>query len=215
MVTPGRRLLVWLSLAAALAFQLGHLRSDSHLLMPVKGAAVGLLAAMLLLPPRTRECLWLAAILFFGALGDLLIESSIVLGAGCFFVGHCLAIAFYRRNRRAQPSPSQKALALALLVAVPLLAWLLPADRHLAPLAAVYALALAGMAASAWLSRYSRYNVGVGAMLFVASDLLIFARLGPLAGSIVPVLLIWPLYYLGQYMIALGVLRSLSPPPAA
>ena len=45
-------------------------------------------------------------------------------------------------------------------------------------------------------------------MLFAASDLLIFARLGPLAGSIVPTLLVWPLYVAGQAMIAYGVVRT-------
>jgi uncharacterized membrane protein YhhN len=67
---------------------------------------------------------------------------------------------------------------------------------------------LAAMAAAAWTSRFSRYSVGIGAMLFVASDLLIFARMGPLAQSQLPGMLIWPLYYAGQYLICFGVLRG-------
>ena len=46
-------------------------------------------------------------------------------------------------------------------------------------------------------------------MMFVASDLLIFARMGPLAGSAVPGLLIWPLYYFGQFLICTGVIATL------
>ena len=65
------------------------------------------------------------------------------------------------------------------------------------------------MAASAWLSSFPRYRVGLGAVLFVASDLLIFARLGVQAESAVPDLLIWPLYYFGQFLICLGVVGAL------
>jgi uncharacterized membrane protein YhhN len=75
---------------------------------------------------------------------------------------------------------------------------------------AVYAALLGAMAATAWISRFPRYRVGIGAMLFVASDLLIFARMGPLAGSAVPGMLIWPLYFAGQALVAWGVVQALS-----
>ena len=65
------------------------------------------------------------------------------------------------------------------------------------------------MAASAWISRFPRYRVGLGAVMFVASDLLIFAKMGPLAGSLIPVLLIWPLYFIGQALIAWGAVTTL------
>jgi uncharacterized membrane protein YhhN len=66
------------------------------------------------------------------------------------------------------------------------------------------------MAASAWISRFPRYLTGIGAMMFLGSDLLIFARLGPLAGSALPGLLIWPLYFAGQVLIAWGVTQTLK-----
>jgi uncharacterized membrane protein YhhN len=65
------------------------------------------------------------------------------------------------------------------------------------------------MAAAAWTSSFPRYRVGLGAVLFVASDLLIFARMGPLAASALPGLLVWPLYYFGQVLIATGVVGEL------
>ncbi len=46
--------------------------------------------------------------------------------------------------------------------------------------------------------------------MFVASDLLIFARLGPLATSPLPGLLIWPLYYFGQFLICIGVVGQFT-----
>ena len=92
----------------------------------------------------------------------------------------------------------------------PLLAFSFPTDRLAAPGIALYATGLAAMAAMAWLSDFPRSLVSFGALLFAVSDLLIFARLGPLAGSIVPDLLVWPLYFGGQAMIAWGVARSLA-----
>jgi len=74
---------------------------------------------------------------------------------------------------------------------------------------AVYALGLAVMAACAWISRFPRRMTGIGAVMFVVSDLLIFARMGVLAQSPLPDLLIWPLYYFGQFLICTGVVGEL------
>jgi uncharacterized membrane protein YhhN len=89
------------------------------------------------------------------------------------------------------------------------IAWSLPFDRSQAPILAIYALFLATMAAMAWSSSFPRYRVGTGAMLFVISDLLIFSEMGFLKNSAIPDWTIWPLYYLGQFMIATGVVRTL------
>ena len=98
---------------------------------------------------------------------------------------------------------------MALLVATPIISYLLPADRAAALPVALYALVLGGMAGMAWTSAFPRYRVGVGALLFVASDLLIFAQMGPLADGPLPGLTIWPLYYFGQFLICTGVVRWL------
>jgi hypothetical protein len=65
------------------------------------------------------------------------------------------------------------------------------------------------MASAAWMSHYPRYRVGTGAVLFVLSDWLIFARMGPYDLSPLTDLLIWPLYYAGQVMIATGIVQCL------
>jgi len=85
----------------------------------------------------------------------------------------------------------------------------LPADRGAAPGIALYAAGLGAMAASAWVSRFPRYRVGLGAVMFVASDLLIFSKMGPLAGARIPSILIWPLYFAGQALIAWGAVTTL------
>jgi len=74
----------------------------------------------------------------------------------------------------------------------------------------IYTAFVASMAAAAWISRFPRYRTGIGAMMFLASDLLIFARMGPLAGDAWVSLAIWGLYLGGQVLITLGVTRTLG-----
>ena len=174
-----------------------------------KGAGMALLAVYALRHAPGRDGKMLAAVMALGAAGDMAIEISLEAGAGCFFIGHVIAIALYARHRRPRLTQSQKAAAAALLLGTPLIAFLLPADRSAAPAVALYALALGGMAAAAWSSAFPRYRVGLGAVLFVASDLLIFARMGPLAASPLPGMLIWPLYYIGQLLICTGAVSRL------
>ena len=112
---------------------------------------------------------------------------------------------FYLRQRRKAPTPSQKLLAGALLLGTPLVSYLL----SLKPEIALYSLALGAMAAAAWMSRFPRYRVGTGAVLFILSDWLIFSRMGPISLEPAPSIFIWPLYYAGQLMIATGVVQTL------
>ena len=175
----------------------------------LKGAAVAFLAVYALVGHTGRDPRQIAVVMAFGALGDVLIELDIVWGALAFLAGHLIAIQLYWRHRRASLSASQKGLALTLMVLVPLIAFQLPADRAGAPGVALYALGLAAMAASAWTSSFPRYRVGLGAIMFVISDLLIFARMGVMADSAIPGLAIWPLYYIGQFLICTGVVDEL------
>jgi uncharacterized membrane protein YhhN len=100
-----------------------------------------------------------------------------------------------------------------LVPAVVITAYLLPADRSGAPGVAVYALGLSLMAATAWLSRFPRYRVGIGALMFVVSDLIIFGRNGPWPDNFATSLAVWGLYYFGQMLICVGVVGSAEKPP--
>lgn len=176
-----------------------------------KGAGVALLALWAASQPPSRDRWWLVAYLAFGALGDVVIETSGLRSGGlAFMAGHIVAIALFVRNRRARLSASQSALAVAFLILVPGIAFAMAPSGGQALGHAVYGLALGAMAAAAWVSRFSRYRVGLGAVMFVVSDMLIFARGGPLAGSIVPMVLVWPLYFSGQLLIAWGVVARLD-----
>ena len=168
-----------------------------------KGSGVGLLALWAATQARSLDGWLLAAALTLGTAGDMLLTThGLTVGAVAFFAGHCVATGLYLRHR-ARPWWIAAAVALAL----PALSWWLPADRGEAPGLAFYALGLGAMAGTALASRFAL--AGLGAALFVVSDLLIFARLGPLAHSPLPGLLVWPTYFAGQALIAWGVATGL------
>lgn len=202
-------------LAALLAglsyFGAQQLIAPSPGLIAWKGTGVALLALWAALQARNLDGWLIASVMGFGALGDVLIDATgLVPGAIAFLAGHMVAIWLFVRNRRVALAPTQRWLAILIVPSTVFIAWRLTENFAEAPGVALYSLALAVMAAMAWTSRFSRYSVGIGAMLFVISDLLIFARLGPLAESMLPGLLIWPLYFTGQAMIAMGVVRTLA-----
>lgn len=178
-------------------------------LMAWKGAGVALLALYALARHKGADSRQIAAVMAFGALGDVLIELVLEWGAVAFLIGHLIAIHLYWRHRRARLSPSQKLAGIAFAVLIPAISFMLPSDRAAAPGVALYALGLGLMTAAAWTSSFPRYRVGLGAVMFAVSDLLIFARIGPMAQSPLPNLLIWPLYYFGQFLICTGVLGEL------
>lgn len=170
-----------------------------------KGAGVAFLAAYAWAHHPSRNAHLLAIVMALGAIGDMVLEVNFASGAFAFLLGHLAAIALYLRNRRSFLTGSQKAAAITLLVGVPLISWQLTRG----PDVTLYALGLGGMAAAAWTSNFPRYRVGIGAIMFVVSDLLIFARMGPLSDSTLPEMLIWPLYYFGQFLICTGVIKTL------
>lgn len=178
-------------------------------LMVWKASAVGFLAIYAARRARSADGKLITLVLALGAAGDAAIEIDLVAGAVLFALGHAVAIALYMRNRRPRITISQRLTGLALLLATPLLAALLARPQENWQLASFYAALLGAMAAAAWTSRFPRYRVGVGAALFVASDLIIFAREAGAISDQVGHWTIWPLYYSGQFLIATGVVGRL------
>ncbi|MEQ1726639.1 MAG: lysoplasmalogenase family protein [Sphingopyxis sp.] len=187
-----------------------------------KGAGVALLALWALRNAPGRDGKIVAAVLALGAAGDVLIETvGLQAGAIAFAAGHVVAIALYLRYRRGALEPSQRALGIILIPTAIIIALATqgPIGDVLGRLGSgqesgiggllIYTALVSAMAATAWASRFSRYRVGIGAILFLASDLLIFASMGRFAGQAWPSLLIWPLYFAGQALIARGVVTTL------
>lgn len=188
-----------------------YLRLDGPAIWAWKTSGVGLLAVWAAANARDKNGWLIAAVLGFGALGDYLLDAKgLVVGAAAFAVGHLVAIILYLTNRRTQMTPSQRLLGWVTMPATLAIVWgmLSPAAGwwH----AAVYSLFVAAMAAAAWTSRFPRYRTGIGAMLFLASDLFIFAGEGSVLSKDITMWLVWPLYFAGQALIAWGVVSRLS-----
>lgn len=205
------RLIWWAALAAGISFTLAAWFGwTGPAVVAWKGAGVGLLALWAGMQARALDGWLIAAVLALGAVGDVLLDAvGLTLGAVFFLAGHLVAILLYARNRRERMAPSQRVLGWLLPPATVMLALAcaVPAGQGLP--VGLYSVGLGSMAAFAWTSRFPRYRVGLGAVLFVVSDLLIFSRMGPLAGWNLPDLLVWPLYFAGQAMIAWGVVATL------
>ena len=188
-------------LLAALAAGFSYVVGQHSVLPPAalilwKGLGVGLLALWAARQGRSADHRLLTAVLALGALADMVLELHFIAGACIFVVSHVAAIALYLRNRRPGKAATGMAFALIWIAAISTLsAWLAGGDLAVG----VYALFLGGMSAAALLSRFPL--AAIGALLFVASDLLIFARLGGRGDSG----LVWPLYFSGQALVAWGV----------
>jgi uncharacterized membrane protein YhhN len=167
-----------------------------------KTAGVAMLALWSLLVARNGDGRLLALALTFGAVGDAVLEMSQTFGGAAFLVGHMLAYTLYRRHRRTGGQWTVLVIALV----IPCIAWLLAHDVGVT----IYACGLGAMTGSAWGSRLPRRQVALGATMFAVSDLLIFSRFHVLHDSPVPDLLIWPLYFAGQTLIAWGAGRALA-----
>ncbi len=205
-----KRPFLLLSILAALAYY--YLRASEmpeFYVIPIKGAACAFLAIYCFVRHSSADARLLAWALAACALGDMAIDVDLQIGAMLFFLGHCFAIGLYLRHKRGVLTGSQSWTCGLTLTLTPLIAWLLTRDTEFSWRAGLYGLALGGMAAAAWASDFPRYRVGAGAMLFVISDVLIFAGLGPLSGTFAPEYLVWPIYYLGQFMICTGVIQTL------
>lgn len=214
-------------LAAAAAAAIGWFAvllagGDSAAWLPVKGAAVALLAVWATLRRRQAEdAPWLVAALFAHAAGDLLLEVRFLAGMAAFFVGHLLYIRLFWRRRLDLDDVGagiKLALGTLALVAAGLLLFLRPRlGGELALAVPLYAAALVAMSGAAWICGRGRPWLQLGTTLFLLSDALLALQLfaGGIAGGR---LAVWPLYVLGQGLIAWGWLAAPARPagtPAA
>ncbi|PNB40103.1 lysoplasmalogenase, partial [Pseudomonas sp. FW305-130] len=79
-----------------------HILPAGPLLVAWKGSAVALLAVWVARAAHTRAARWLAVVLGFAALGDVLLETSgMTIGGAAFLIAHLLATGLYWTNLRA------------------------------------------------------------------------------------------------------------------
>ncbi|PQM29157.1 lysoplasmalogenase [Sphingopyxis lindanitolerans] len=207
----------WLWLAALVGgisfFVAVHQRWDGAAVDLWKTSGVALLAIWAAVNARNADGRLIAAALGFGALGDWMLDAiGLLQGAAAFAIGHVIAITLYLRNRRPVLTGSQRLLVLAVVPLALAIAWALTRHGEAGQMGAAvgYTALVAAMAASAWASRFPRYRTGIGAMLFLASDLFIFAGEGGALSRDVTLWFVWPLYFAGQALIAWGVVGTLA-----
>lgn len=176
-----------------------------------KGACVGLLIPYVLRWRAVLDRPLLGLMLGLYAFGNMLLEINLVWGAFLFVCGHIAAIFYFWRQRRDAAEPSQLILAMVIPMASLIIGFFLVPSAAEKPGLLVYVAFVSLMAGSAWYSRFPRYRTGIGALLFLVSDLIIFAREGGLLPDNISGWLVWPLYYAGVFMIAIGIVqRSLA-----
>ncbi|MDG2002865.1 MAG: lysoplasmalogenase [Novosphingobium sp.] len=198
----------WLlaSLAAAIAYYaLKDADFPGTYLLLIEVGALLLLAVYALLRGSGGDARMLAGAMAAAGLGVVAVELDPYIGGLLLIVGNGLFTGLFLRHRRETLQGSQKVAAVALLALVPLICWGLPLDRDVASLTAVYGLSLGGMAGTAWTSTFSRYRVGIGALVCVGAGILGIAGQGVLVGNNLPQLLSWPLFYLGHFLVCIGV----------
>lgn len=202
----------WLlgSLTAGLAFfALSETALAGLYLLGIKAAATGMLAIYALLRHRSTDSRWLVFFLALTMASDVAVEIDPRVAMLLGFGGLLAAINLFLHNRRAVLTPSQKGAAVALLALTPLIAIAITMGQDMFYASALYALTLGAMAALAWASHFSRYRVGLGAVLFLVAELLTMAinsgRLPYDQASMAA----WPLHYIGLFLIATGVIQTL------
>ncbi|WP_067731920.1 hypothetical protein [Novosphingobium naphthalenivorans] len=203
----------WLltSVLFALAFAwLQDSRLPGVYLMVLKAAPLVLLGVYAVLRHKGHDTQLLAAMLAFEGIGGACIDLVEVLGGIVMAVGFALGIGLFLTHRRPRLTVSQKGLAAALLLLTPVICQLAVhplAQAGWAP--AYFGVALGGMAACAWTSNFPRYRVGLGAIGIIAGSVVTLTSLrvvnGPGLGEIVG----WPLFYLGNLIMATGVTGEL------
>ena len=221
-IPPAHPLLL-LSIVAGLAYPFFWDSGLSDIvLLAAKGSGVTLLALYAATQARSRDGWLLTAVMAFGALGDVLLNIRFEAGVLAFATGHLIAIWLYVRNRPYPVTAIQKWMLGLLPLASFAMPWVIlgPRDDLVGPGVHVglgvyvglgaYALLLTLMTVTAWISRFPTRLVGVGAALFLISDGLIVARMGPFADVVGISLAVWLLYYFGQLLICVGVSQTLA-----
>lgn len=205
-----RRPWLLVSLVAALAYLLlQDGRVPGLYLTALKGVPFAMLAVYAHLRHRSSDTRTLAWVIALAAAGSIAINLVPYLGLVFLLVSHSLALSLFLRHQPSSLSRMQKVDALAFIVLTPAIAWLLATRISAGLPIVVYGLALGAMAATAWVSLFPRYRVGLGALFEVLGVLLSIAALTYTGLLEWAELLAWSLFYLGHFLICTGVVQTL------
>jgi YhhN family len=176
-----------------------------------KGASVGLLALFAGLNAREPDGYLLTVVLALSALSDVLIVTiGAIQGGIVFMIADVVAIVLYARNLAHPLLSVRSVIPLAIIPLASLFGYFIVTDRTEAANIGIFVLPLATMAAFAWMSRFPYRYVAIGATMILMSDLLIFARQGPLEGIPALSYAVWLSYFLGEVLVCIGVVTMLT-----
>lgn len=177
--------------------------------IPLKGAALVLLALYAFMRHSGRGARLVAVMMLIAAAGEMILEFDGAAGHVIYLGYHIAALVLYLRYRREMLTASQKLTAATLLVMPPLILSMAGGEVGGGFMLVAYGLVAGAMAAGAWSSSFPRYRVGVGAVLILTANLLYFFGMGILQGSILPQIFAWPVTFVGQFLICTGVIQTL------
>lgn len=201
----------WLTAMARSGIAFEHLADlPSTLIVSWKGSCAAGLALLVLLRTSGDTRVFLGGSLALIAVADVLLATRGLMSGGTVFVlAHMVAIIGYIRLRSRQLS----AVILMLAFAVPVLAVvgvaLAVTAKSMHPIHLAYPAISGTMAACALISRFNRWKCGLGASLFVLSDVLFFWDFGFYDGSGALGWLVWPAYFTGIALIAAGAIEGI------
>lgn len=200
----------WLTAMARSGVALQHLSQLPPMLVTGWKFACILGLALLVVLRTSGDIRWmLGGSLLLIAIADLLLATRGLMSGGSFFVlAHLLAIALYCRYRDRNASGAVKLIALAVPVLAVLAVAIAVAAKGLHPVHLFYPAISGSMAACAIGSRFPRWNSGLGASLFVLSDVIFFWDFGFYDGSGALGWLVWLCFFTGVALIALGAIRG-------
>lgn len=198
-------LLVSVALAVACAFTSGEGTPQVYR-MALGAAPLLMLAAYALVGRRTPDARPLAGMLVLAAVGSAFAEYSALIALNARLLGYLIGLGLFLRHRRIIMDSAGRVAAAALFLGTPVLLFV-AADRADVGVPVFMGLALGGMAASAWISTFPRWRVGLGAGLIVLSEVLAIAASGD-STQVTPVGT-WPLFYIGHLLLTIGVIAEL------
>lgn len=182
---------------------LAHL--PASVLIPWKGACTLGLALSLAAASKARPIRLLAFALLISAVADMVLATKAMVAAGLLFsVSHLIAIRVFWRNRADPITPQWRAVAVAVPMASFGLSLAAIHGTNVPLYFALYPLLSGIMAATALLSRFPRWLCGLGATIFICSDVLVLAWLGVLARDPGFGFLTWLSYFTGYALLARG-----------
>lgn len=206
------RIALVVSILAALTFWESRPFAGKFILKAIPVLALALLVWN---HKRSRQEIFLFIALLFHSAGDVLLEIARVRlflpAVGAFMLGHI----FYILAFKADISPNLTLSSTKFFFVIGIIIFTIGMGAVTVPHleasivvpVVLYMIVICTMVISAHLANYRTAWIGAGAISYLLSDALIALNtfVQPFAAS---VYLIWPLYYLGQFLIVIGFLRE-------